>query len=342
MNEFTIYTDGSSKGNPGPSGWAFLILKGKNNIHASMGGGFEHKTNNYAELFAIYSSLKYIQENFDLSAGVGFIIKSDSQYSINSISKNYLNNRKNNFQRSGSDIPNAEILRMVADIEHVLEFVTFEWVKGHSGEIWNEMVDKTAFSHADEYSRRAKGDFQDNDEDLIIEHQEVDEPISEIINPSLDKSNSPEVREDDLEFNLKESFGDLSAEDVYDSNQEDLLIEVTAQNEDNDSSIQPEPNNTETEGCGVDSNVINHNPESISSFQENIVGEAQNNFYVYNRNDTLLEGAKISFVYLDEEYNGIVRGRRGDFYSIEVCEAIRGNFYSNLIIHKDEIKIIIT
>ena len=75
MKEVAIYTDGGCSGNPGPGGWAFVILSGDSKVMLS--GGEAATTNNRMELTAVISALRYISLNMQDSA---ITLYTDSQY----------------------------------------------------------------------------------------------------------------------------------------------------------------------------------------------------------------------------------------------------------------------
>ena len=123
-----IYTDGSCLKNPnGPGGWCAIILDDVFELIIS--GSEKETTNNRMELTAVIESLKYIEK------GEKCIIYSDSQLTINCASRKW--NRKAN-------------LDLWKEYETISEgkSVTFEWVKAHNGDYYNEKVDKIAFEEA--------------------------------------------------------------------------------------------------------------------------------------------------------------------------------------------------
>lgn len=83
MNTINIYTDGSSIGNPGPGGYAFIIEY--LNYKKEFFEGFRYTTNNRMELLAVISSLELINK-----IGQTIIVFTDSKYIIEPISKNWI------------------------------------------------------------------------------------------------------------------------------------------------------------------------------------------------------------------------------------------------------------
>jgi len=118
-----IYTDGSCFPNPGNGGWGFIALLEK--VEISINGGAENTTNNIMELMAVIEALKMFKQQKD------FVIYSDSKYVINcAIGK---------WQRK----KNTELWKEY-DIVSRGKKIDFKWVKGHDGNMYNELVDKLA------------------------------------------------------------------------------------------------------------------------------------------------------------------------------------------------------
>lgn len=130
----TFYTDGSARpSNPGPGGWAWVMITDKYSwVHNGSGGW---STNNRMELFAVIDAVKYaktLEEN-------KIHIYSDSKYVINSYEK-WL---KGWVKRNKLDRPNGDLWKDLYNITRNVE-LTFTWVKGHSHNKYNEIVDKYA------------------------------------------------------------------------------------------------------------------------------------------------------------------------------------------------------
>ena len=77
MKAFTIYTDGSSRGNPGPGGWAAIILSEKGT--RELGGREDHTTNNRMEMKAAIEGLKSVP------TGSKVLVYADSEYVVKGI-----------------------------------------------------------------------------------------------------------------------------------------------------------------------------------------------------------------------------------------------------------------
>lgn len=136
-----IYTDGSSKGNPGPGGYGVIIFDGEN--VKEIGGRESMTTNNRMEMMAAITALQNIPQNFAAE------IYSDSAYLIGGITVWIKNWQKNNWRTKDK----KEVLNK--DLWEKLLAVTagknIEWKKvlGHSGHELNERCDEIATNFAD-------------------------------------------------------------------------------------------------------------------------------------------------------------------------------------------------
>lgn len=139
--DFEIYTDGACSGNPGPGGYGIVIIQDE--IIQEMGGYEKNTTNNRMELTAVIKALNVIYEKYG-SSKIKLI--SDSTYVVNAIQKRWLNSwaSRNYCKADGSPIPNADLWRAFSDIYKKHNAVKFEWVRGHSGNKYNERCDRIA------------------------------------------------------------------------------------------------------------------------------------------------------------------------------------------------------
>jgi len=127
-----IYTDGACLGNPGPGGWGAVILE--NGEKKQLHGSEENTTNNRMEVTAVLEALRTIPRNADVR------IFSDSTYVINTMTKNW--KRKKN-----------QDLWALLDNEVGPRNVEWEWVKGHSGDRFNEEADQLAYGEASKVAK---------------------------------------------------------------------------------------------------------------------------------------------------------------------------------------------
>jgi ribonuclease HI len=134
----TVYTDGSCRGNPGPGGWAWAVDGG-----ASGSGGEPHTTNQRMEVRAVIEALKTLDGPLH--------VVSDSTYVVNCFRQRWWAGwqRKGWRNSKGEPVANQdlwkELLPMVLDEGRS---ITFSWVKGHSGDRMNDVVDQLALAAA--------------------------------------------------------------------------------------------------------------------------------------------------------------------------------------------------
>ena len=140
-----VYTDGSCLGNPGPGGWAWAIPDGP---YAN--GGEPRTTNQRMEITAVIEALRTIGKN-DGAAPITVI--SDSTYVVKCFQdrwwEGWLRRDWKNSQRQ--PVANRDLWEPL--LELALETdreIAFRWVKGHSGDRWNDFVDELAVAAATE------------------------------------------------------------------------------------------------------------------------------------------------------------------------------------------------
>jgi ribonuclease HI len=142
-NGVTVYTDGACRGNPGPGGWAWAVPDGP---FAS--GADAQTTNQRMEITAALEALRTLLADHPASVEV----VSDSTYVVKCFTDGWWKGwlRKNWRNSQGKPVANLDLWEPL--IELALESstpVTFRWVKGHSGDTWNDRVDELATVAAD-------------------------------------------------------------------------------------------------------------------------------------------------------------------------------------------------
>ena len=143
---YKIFTDGSSRGNPGPGGWGLIILNEQEDKVIFTECDRENPTtNNRMELTAILCALQYAESHPDDT----FIIYSDSAYAVNSCNVWMRGWAANGWKNSKKQI--VENLDLVQAIYNLLsrDFFNAEVRKcdGHSGIVGNELADALATGH---------------------------------------------------------------------------------------------------------------------------------------------------------------------------------------------------
>jgi len=141
--EIKIYTDGSCVGNPGPGGWAAIVLV--ENEKKELFGGEKLTTNNRMELTATIKALEYCanQEEKQLSLK-NVRIFTDSTYVKEGITVWINNWEKNNWKTA--DKKNVKNVDLWKRLKELVKFnqVEWNWVKGHSEDPMNDLADKLA------------------------------------------------------------------------------------------------------------------------------------------------------------------------------------------------------
>ena len=134
MSCINIYTDGSSRGNPGPGGLGVILEYKKNCKEISK--GFKMTTNNRMELLAVILGLEEIKKK-----ELEVCVFSDSRYVVDAINKGWLSNwQKKNFKKK----KNPDLWKRFLKIYKEFPKVKFVWIKGHAGHPKNERCDKLA------------------------------------------------------------------------------------------------------------------------------------------------------------------------------------------------------
>lgn len=137
MINVTIYTDGSSKGNPGPGGYGVVLLHGSHIKKLSQ--GFKKTTNNRMELLAVIAGLEALTKKCNVT------VYSDSKYVVDSVEKGWVFGwAKKGFK----DKKNPDLWKRFLKIyaQHQVKFI---WVKGHAGNKYNEICDELAVNAAE-------------------------------------------------------------------------------------------------------------------------------------------------------------------------------------------------
>ena len=138
-----IYTDGACVGNPGPGGWAAIILL--ENDKKELFGGEKLTTNNRMELTAAIKSLEYC----DLQEGKQLSLKEIKLYTDSVYLKEGITNwiskwEKNNWKTSDKkNVKNIDLWKKLKDLVTSKQ-IEWCWIKGHSGDSMNDLADKLA------------------------------------------------------------------------------------------------------------------------------------------------------------------------------------------------------
>ena len=136
-------TDGACSGNPGKGGWGGIILF-EDGSELEIGGFEENTTNNRMELTAAIKTLEKLKQ-FKLKKN--FKLRTDSKYLIDGYS-HWINNwKKNGWKTStGKPVQNLDLWQKIDSLR--INEVKMEFVKGHSGDKYNERVDLIATNYS--------------------------------------------------------------------------------------------------------------------------------------------------------------------------------------------------
>lgn len=136
--QIIVYTDGSSKGNPGPGGLGVVLESGKHARRISE--GYRCTTNNRMELLAIIRAMEALKQP---SSKV--VVHSDSKYVVDAVNKGWVFGwEKKGFKKKKNPDLWKRFLELYRD-----HGVTLKWVKGHDGDPRNEECDRLAVEAAE-------------------------------------------------------------------------------------------------------------------------------------------------------------------------------------------------
>jgi len=138
-NQVTVYTDGSSRGNPGRGGYGAVLIWG--NIKKELSQGYRLTTNNRMELMAVIAALEALKKN-DLE----LVIYSDSSYVVKAIMEGWLKKWLRTGFKGG--IKNKDLWLKYHELSQKHK-IHFNWVKGHAENVMNNRCDILATQAAD-------------------------------------------------------------------------------------------------------------------------------------------------------------------------------------------------
>ena len=135
--KYKIYTDGACSGNPGPGGWAVIILA-NNEIKEMFSGSEKNTTNNQMELLAPIKVIQKFKKKSEIS------IFTDSTYVRDGITIWIKQWEKNGWKTaSKKPVKNKELWKKLKNLssKHSIKWI---WVKGHAQDKYNNLVDELA------------------------------------------------------------------------------------------------------------------------------------------------------------------------------------------------------
>ena len=150
--KITLYTDGAAKGNPGPGGYGVVLMAGKH--YKEISEGFVKTTNNRMELLAVIVGLEALKNK-----GMSVRVFSDSKYVVDAVEKKWLLGwEKKGFK--GKKNPDLWKRFLVVYRKHQ---VSFTWVKGHAGNLYNEKCDQLAVLAAESNELKIDNGYENLD-----------------------------------------------------------------------------------------------------------------------------------------------------------------------------------
>lgn len=158
MGEIIIYTDGSSRGNPGPGGYGTILMSG--NHKKELSGGYRKTTNNRMELMAVIAGLEALKKQHQ-----HITIYSDSQYIVKALNEGWLNKwMATNFAKGKK---NKDLWVRFYNLyqQHKIKFV---WVKGHADNPYNNRCDELATTAADGNNLLIDEGYEMNPDQLLL------------------------------------------------------------------------------------------------------------------------------------------------------------------------------
>lgn len=138
MAHVEMYTDGSSRGNPGPGGYGVILRYGS--AEKELSQGYKRTTNNRMELMAVIKGLEALKRE-----GLNVLVVSDSKYVVDSVSKGWVFGwAKKGFK----DKKNPDLWQRYLQLHNKFN-VKFQWIKGHNYHPMNERADQLAVEAAE-------------------------------------------------------------------------------------------------------------------------------------------------------------------------------------------------
>ena len=152
-----IYTDGSSRGNPGPGGYGIIMEDCRSGFVKEYSKGFRYTTNNRMELLAVIDALKMLKKN-----KLKVLIYTDSKYVVDSVEKKWV------FKWKTTNFKNKKNVDLWLDFLKLFDknTIKFNWIKGHNNHPQNEKCDKLAFD-----ASKSKNSSQD------LEYEKINKPL---------------------------------------------------------------------------------------------------------------------------------------------------------------------
>lgn len=145
----TIYTDGSSRGNPGPGGYGAVLqfVDSAGKLHErELSQGYATTTNNRMELLGAITALQSLREPCQVS------LYTDSQYLANAVNLGWLRGwKQKGWRRKDGELKNADLWQTLDGLLQTHK-VQFFWVKGHADNVYNNRCDALAVAEREKFA----------------------------------------------------------------------------------------------------------------------------------------------------------------------------------------------
>ena len=157
--EIHIFTDGSSRGNPGPGGYGIVMEQTGSSYVKEYSQGFRKTTNNRMELLAVIEALKKLKiENASV------VVFTDSKYVVDSVEKKWVFSwEKNNFKKKKNIDLWLKFLKIFRKHN-----VKFKWIKGHNNHPQNERCDHLAYEASKNKNLFIDKEYENQDEIKLL------------------------------------------------------------------------------------------------------------------------------------------------------------------------------
>jgi ribonuclease HI len=173
-DQVTLYTDGGCIRNPGPGGFAVVLLAGGRRKELS--GGYYRTTNNRMEIMAVIAGLEALRRPCTVQ------VYSDSQYVVNAMRYGWAKRWKANRWMRTEDEPalNADLWQRVLEL-CTRHRVSFSWVKGHGKNVENNRCDTLARGAATRSGLMRDEGYEANSARCVTRTWEVDDTAAAVI-----------------------------------------------------------------------------------------------------------------------------------------------------------------
>ncbi len=135
-----IFTDGSSRPNPGPGGWGAVFVR-DNAVIEQRHGADPWTTNNRMELTALIAGLEMAPP------AESVIVFSDSQLVVNTLTKWARGWEARGWKRKEGEIANLDLVKRAWELVQQRPNARIEWIRAHDGSRWNEYADALSTAH---------------------------------------------------------------------------------------------------------------------------------------------------------------------------------------------------